>query len=124
MTREKPITYEQLTDGQRRCWNALAWCFGGRHHIKNVYRCGYGIRTSRHDEAATFDGGLMTLLVLAAHRWSVRIAIQNGGPGRIGITAHPRSVSAKSTMERHPALYELIARCREMKSVVDTDGDV
>lgn len=108
-----PITRDQCTDSQRRCWDTLASVI----HLdrQHVYPCGHGIRTSVYHGAATHDSGLLTWLVLLAHRDRVRIAIIGSGPRRIGITAHPRDPSARSNMDGHPSLDDLIARAEATK---------
>ena len=108
-----PITRAQCTHDQRRCWDTLAKVI----HLdrQHVYPCGYGIRTSIFDEAATHDSGLLTSLVLLAHRDCVRIAITSAGPRRIGITAHSRDPSSRSNMSGHPSLDDLIRRAKAIK---------
>ena len=108
-----PITRAQCTHDQRRCWDTLANVIHlNRQH---VYPCGYGIRTSIFGEVATHDSGLLTWLVLLAHRDCVRIAITSAGPRRIGITAHPRDPSAQCVMSGHSSLDDLIARTQAIK---------
>jgi hypothetical protein len=46
-------------------------------------------------------------MVAVAHRRAVRIAVCNGGPNRIGITAHPRRSDSEFNMERHATTAEL-----------------
>jgi len=108
-----PITHAQCTHDQRRCWDTLAKVI----HMdrQNVYPCGRGIRTSILGEAATHDSGLLTWLVLLAHRYCVRIAITSAGPRRISITAHPRDPSALSNADGHPSLDDLIRRAEATK---------
>ena len=108
-----PITRDQCTDLQRRCWDVLAKVI----HMdqRNVYPCGHGIRTSLYGYAATHDSGLLTWLVLLAHRDCVRIAITSAGPRRISITVHPRNPSARSISDGHPSLNDLICRAKAFK---------
>lgn len=108
-----PITRAQCTHDQRRCWDTLANVI----HLdrQHVYPCGFGIRTSIFGEAATHDSGLLTSLVLIAHRDCVRIAITSAGPKRISITVHPRDPSLRSNIEGHPSLDDLICRAEAIK---------
>lgn len=119
--RIKPLEYGACTDEQRRCWDAIAWCVGGHHHLRSVYECGLGVRTTIGSEAATFDGGLLTAFVLAAHHRAVRIAVSGGGPYRLAVECHARNHDGKSSYERHPRLQDLIARCVELSNT-RTDG--
>lgn len=110
------------TPEQLRCWDCLSSVVGGSHHLGLVRACGFGIRTTLHGEAATFDGDLMTRLVLAAHRDAVRIAIESSGPHRIGVTAHPRRHGEGNQFERHPSLADLARRCAEMDEKSKSGG--
>lgn len=113
--KRKELQRGDCTEGQLRCWKALSWLVGGDHHMEKVYECGHGIRTTHYGEAATHDSNLLTRLVLIAHRASVRIAVTNGGPNRIGITAHPRKVGDVSTCAGHATLDQLVERAKEMQ---------
>ena len=104
--KESPLLYHQCTDLQRRCWDTLAEAID--LDPQHVYSCGNGIRTSIQGEAATHDSGLLTSLVLLAHRDCVRIAITSVGARRIGITAHPRDPLSQRTSSSHPSLDDLI----------------
>lgn len=108
------LTRSAATPDQLRCWDCLSSVVGGDHHLGPVEACGFGIRARLHGEAATFDGDLMTRLVLAAHRDAVRISIQSSGPHRIGVEAHPRRHGEGNQFERHPSLVDLVRRCAEM----------
>lgn len=109
-----PITRAQCTHDQRRCWDTLASVIT-QFDRYNIYPCGHGIRTSIFGEVATHDWGVLTSLVLAAHRDCVRVAITSSGPRRIGIMAHPRDPSARSNVDGHPSLDDLIRRAEAIK---------
>ena len=111
--KESPLLYRQCTDLQRRCWDTLAEVIN--LDCLPVYPCLNGIRTSILGEAATHDLGLLTSLVLLAHRDCVRIAITSAGAHRIGITAHPRDPLSQRNSTCHPSLDDLIRRATDAK---------
>ena len=103
----KRLDRKDMTLGQRRCLDAIAWCFGGLHHVDGwIYECGTGIQTSTYQDLATFDGSILTRLVAVAHRRSVRIAIDSSGPRQVKIRAWPRKTSG-GISERHATNAEL-----------------
>ncbi len=112
--RAKRVERKDLSLDQRRCWDALACAVGGAHHFGGpVYECWRGIRTTIYGAAATFDGSLMTRMVVVAHRERVRIAVSSGGPNRLQVTAHPRN-SDGGMFERHDGIKELVALCETL----------
>ncbi len=112
--RAERVERKDLKIDQRRCWDALAWVVGGAHHFGGpVYECGRGIRTTIYGEAATFDSDTLTRMVVVAHRERVRIAVSNGGPNRIQVTAHPRKPDG-GMFERHDGIEDLIALCEKL----------
>jgi hypothetical protein len=114
-TKQPEMTRKSCTPDQLRCWKALSWIVGGDHHMQRVYECGYGIRTTLFGEASTHDFNTLTRMVLIAHIDSVRIAVTNSGPHRIGITAHPRKIGDSSTCEGHRTIDELIEHAKELR---------
>lgn len=104
----KQLTRDTCNPHQLRCWNALSYVVMGDHHLpRKVYECGNGIKASFVGEAATFDGSMLTRLVLVAHADAVRFAISGSGPNRFSVTAHPRSHASTRCMSRHPTLKDL-----------------
>lgn len=126
MSREKkkPLTRKDCTPEQLRCWKALSWIVGGDHHIYHpVYACGYGIETTMHGEAATWDGSLLTQMVLVAHCDAVRISIDGGGgPYRYKLMIHPREHGHDDWSRKHPTIDDLIKAAKELKELTEKES--
>lgn len=78
--------------------------------------CGHGIEVDLKpgfDDFATFDGGGMTTLVLAAHRFCCRVELTTAGRHMV-IRIHPRTPGADRMFERHPSLRDLAARATKI----------
>ena len=60
-------------------------------------------------DMATFDGGELTALVLAAHQYRCRVQLDIVGR-HARLMIHPREPAGKRTMSRHPGLEDLAAR--------------
>ena len=111
----------QWTDDQLLASYALAVVREGYHHLGKIKGCGpKGVQTSLGCDAATWDGNLLTRIVLTAHRMGVRIEIGPSGPGMIKLMAHARYTnddknSALKFWERHPSLDHLASLCSEWK---------
>ena len=101
----------EMSADQRFCFDLLADCFGGAHHVPhNVRKCGYGIRVSvGSGQLSTFDFDRLTRLVFLAHDRCVRVEITSSGPGRVGIALHRRHTRDGCMGQRHPTLDGAIA---------------
>jgi len=107
----KRITVESMTDAQRECYDLLCRVFRGKHHApQRIYACGSGIRCSVYAEArlATFDGDLLTRLVVMAHDSCIRVVLASSGPRMVGIILHKRESREGSISDRHPTIWEAI----------------
>jgi len=86
----------------------FAILFGGYHHIgAEIKQCGYGWQINTGKSFATYDGDLLTRLVLMCHQYAVRAEVENGGPGRIKIKIWQRQREGK-LYERHPDIHTAI----------------
>jgi hypothetical protein len=114
----KQLTRETCTPDQLRCWNAVSRLVGGDHHLGGpVYECGYGIQVSYLGDVATYDGDVMTRMVLIAHAEAVRFSLGNGGPHRLKLEAHPREHGHDSWAKRHPTLDDLAKEIDRMRAM-------
>lgn len=96
-----------MTEDQQFCKQVLAHWAGGSHHLPTVHLFGAGVCINFLGDLATFDFDRLTRLVLAAHRWAVRIEIASSGPGMVKIIAHRRKPEGIALFERHPDLTDL-----------------
>jgi hypothetical protein len=104
----------QWTREKQRCYDLLVSLVGGVHHLGTVRHFGSGLRASYcESEASTFDGDLLTWIVLLAHQRHCRVAVENGGPRRIAITVFARKPEG-DLCSRHPGLAELRQRIDKM----------
>lgn len=111
----KPLTRETATAEQWRCFEVVALALNTYTGYLKPIPCGNGIRVAFLGDVATYDGNLLTRLVLAAHRYAVRISVANSGPRRVAIEAHPRDPKGLRIMDRHPSLDDLQAMVDEWK---------
>lgn len=69
-----------------------------------------GVFIRMYGEVATFDGGEMTRLVVAAHRHCCRVSVSATG-GSLQVAVTPRQPGAGSNYLRHPNLLDLAVKC-------------
>lgn len=105
---------EHWSDDKQRCWDLLVAFVGGEHHLQKVYHFGDGLRMSTWRDLATFDGDLLTWLVLLAHRDCCRVSVGPSGPGRVAVRVWARKQKGRMC-ERHHGLDDLIARAEQAK---------
>ena len=126
MSREqrKRLSRKGCTPEQLRCWRALSWLVGGDHHIDHrVYECGRGIETTMSGEAATWDGSLLTQMVLIAHCDAVRVSVDGrGGPKRYKLMIHPREHGREEWSRLHPTLDDLIEAATKLKALTNKES--
>ena len=85
--------------------------FGGRHHVDVKEESERHLRLNASGTFATFDFDELTRMVLAAHKYAIRVQVQQGGPGMMRVYLHPRL--RKGAMNaRHPDLFQLIEKCQ------------
>ena len=126
MSREqrKRLSRKDCTPEQLRCWQALSWLVGGDHRIHHtVYECGRGIETTMSGEAATWDGSLLTQMVLIAHCDAVRVSVDgSGGPNRYKLMIHPREHGREEWSRLHPTLDDLIEAATKLKALTKKES--
>jgi hypothetical protein len=87
--------------------------FGGEHHIPGtVHPFGQGWSVAGLLLAATYDGDLLTRMVVLAHDRCVRLEIRAYHPQSLQIAIHKRSAREGRMFDRHPTLEAAVARLR------------
>lgn len=71
---------------------------------------------------STFDGDILTRLVIACHDYAVRLYFRQGPPRRITLCFHERKKVGESH-ERHPPIEEAIAKTRYQYPEENSDGN-
>jgi len=105
---------EKWSGDKQRCWDLLVCFVGGEHHLANVYHWGDGLRMSTREDLATFDSGLLTWLVVLAHRDRCRVSIGPSGPGRVAVHVWARQLEG-NMFARHPGLNDLMEMAERAK---------
>lgn len=107
-----------------RLTSVVGYTFGGWHHVTfqehGEARLGPWCKFSVQHGLATWDFDNLTRLVLAAHRWAVRVELVQSGPRSIGIFLHARipddGTKDQSWSEKHPTIEQLCIRARELEA--------
>lgn len=101
------------TADKQRCWELLeGWC-GGDHRMQPVRHWGFGLAMRWKGDVATYDGDMLTWLVLLAHSHCCRVAISPHSPGYVRVEVWARKPNGGRS-QRHPDLLDLMLRCRNM----------
>lgn len=110
----KPV----LNKHQIYCKNMLSEWVGGDHHLPDVKEFGTGICINFYGDLSTYDWNRLTMLVLLAHRDSVRIEIASSGQRMVKIIAHRRKPKEEgdNQWQRHASLDDLIEIIGKMKA--------
>jgi hypothetical protein len=97
----------------------FATIFGGVHHIPgpkhgrdNVREWGEGWYVINSGDLATFDGDVLTRLVILAHDRLVRVSVSSAGM-RQRIEIHQRTARTGSVWDRHPTIETAIENWRK-----------
>lgn len=92
----------------------LSRAYRGGHHIpakvhdKGLYAC-----VDINSDLATYDGDLLTRLVVLAHDECVRLEIQPSGPGKVKLLFHPRKTRNGRLSQCHPTIEQAIISARK-----------
>ena len=101
----------------------LSRVFGGLHHL-NARRIKWGIHSdggysyveySTGEELSTFDGNMLTRLVIAAHDACIRTTVAPSGPGMVKIQMWPRDGRKGPISHRHPTIEQAIKTMRRVE---------
>jgi hypothetical protein len=107
---EKYYRQPWMTDDQWKAADTIATAVGGHHHMKQPKPFGKGVRVVMFSSiAATYDGDLLTRLVVLAHDRAVRIEVAAAG-SYIAVNAWHRGRRDGSMYERHPTLADAVSR--------------
>ena len=86
----------------------FAIIFRGEHHIPNkIEEFGVGWSVVGNFSLATYDGDLLTRLVLCAHKHAYRVEVQRADKGRMRIAIWKRQRTG-SMYQRHPTISAVI----------------
>lgn len=106
MTEQIPPERELLPETRIEC--VLSFAFRGIHHAGNIKKHAVTFwETNVHGTFSTFDNDVLTRIVLAAHRYAVRVEIGNGGPHRLKLKLHARQREG-FWHESHPTIAQVI----------------
>jgi hypothetical protein len=93
----------------------LALAYDGLHHLPYGHRINYGNNSVAANvpicQLTTFDGDILTRLIIACHDECVRLELAQSGPGLIKLVFHDRS-RLGDTYHRHPTIEEAIRSIR------------
>jgi hypothetical protein len=111
------------TPFKERAEKVLSIAFGGLHNIKRERIHWYYLLTENecceyntYEELATYDGDILTRLVVSAHDECVRVAISASTPSMVKIQIWPRHLRNGGRMwERHPTMEQAIEKIRSGK---------
>jgi hypothetical protein len=94
---------------EQRLEAVLARAYRGLHHVPNeIKKHPRYWETNVYDSISTFDFDVLTRLVLAAHRYAVRLEIDSSGPSLLKLRLFAR-VRHGNRYDRHPTIEEAIA---------------
>lgn len=92
----------------------LNWLFDGIYHEQDAvmradWANGMYVSINISTDLATFDGNLLTRLVVGAHDRAIRVSIRSAGQRHVGLLFHPREREGHFA-QRHPTIEDAIAR--------------
>ncbi len=93
-----------------RIEQVLADAYRGIHHVKPGEIKKFADdhwEVSVYEDISTYDYDVLTRLVLAAHKYAVRVSIKSSGPRLLKLTLFARKRDAGMT-ERHPTIQQAI----------------
>lgn len=103
----EPLPFEERAEA------LLSRVFGGMHHVHSLKKqpAPNAYWTCIHSgDLATYDCDHLTMLILGAHEYMLRVSITNGGPRALKIWVFPRHGRDGCTMSRrHPDIQTAIA---------------
>jgi hypothetical protein len=83
----------------------IDYVFGGRHHTTKVIDHKFWFEVKFHQDVATWDGNIMTKIVVASHDLGLRASLDPNGLRGLKLMLHNRK--QRDTISRgHPTLEE------------------
>ncbi len=87
--------------------------YNGLHHLPNKLKDhGHYFELNHYGDLATFDFSQLTILVLAAHKYCVRVSVKSSGRGLVKLLFHDRKREG-SMSQRHPTIEDAIEQYRK-----------
>lgn len=118
---KKPLREPLAPESEERFKRVLAVAFLGLHHCDGWERrqthtgfcspAGDMMSVTTFQDLATYDGELLTRLVIATHEEAVRVSIENGGFKRLVIRLWYRKREGRHS-QRHATIEEAIQSYR------------
>lgn len=109
---------EELPPFEERAEAVLAATFGGFHNVPGKIKrtpAPYPFwEVNIFQSLATYDFSGLTALVLAAHKYCVRVDVSAGGPRRLKIMLHPRHSRDGSMTQRHPTIQQALEQFKSL----------
>ncbi len=88
----------------------------GLHHLPNKLKdCGHWFELNHYGDLATFDFNQLTILVFAAHKYCVRVSVNQSGRGMIKLLFHNREREG-GISQRHPTLDGAIEQYKKVRN--------
>jgi len=98
----------------QRINDAISYVFFGlhnapkRHKVNSHYEA---VAVNTMHDLATFDSDKLTRIVIASHRYCVRISVEQSGPHRVKLIFWARQSRTGGFASRHPDLRQLAKLC-------------
>lgn len=95
-----------------RAEKVLTVAYRGLHHCGEIHKQPQAWRTNHYGELNSFDGDILTRLVISAHDNCIRLTIRNSGPNMVKIVLWNRTSREGDYSERHPTIDQAIESFR------------
>ena len=69
----------------------------------------------RGHDLSTYDGSLLTMLVIGAHDRAIRVQLEGIAPHTTQILFHPRQRDGDRIFQRHPTIQEAVERWSKLR---------
>jgi hypothetical protein len=84
----------------------IDFVFGGRHHTKKIIDHDGFFEVKFWQDVATWDGDLMTRMVVASHDLGLRTSVEGNGLRGMKVLLHNRGSREGMLHKRHPTLEQ------------------
>lgn len=108
---------KEVSDDGARVAELVDWAWGGIYHLEGVMKAAWNgdrvtlVVYARHlsSPLTTFDGSLLTKLVIGAHDHAIRLGIAAAGPTHIKIDFWPRARN-EHPFDSHPEMEDRLSK--------------